>query len=117
MEGHAKCAPISRLPLITVSNAKHPLKDIPVCQVTFESMVLHFYLFILSLSEAIFIWQPFHLEMNFFNKESRVLHYPVRAFYVDDLNLMAYNLCSGTDSIYKKLQKSVRSNANPWHQE
>ncbi|KAI6699298.1 hypothetical protein NL676_013622 [Syzygium grande] len=84
MEGHAKCAPISRLPLITVSNAKHPLKDIPVCQ-------------------------PFHLEMNFFNKESRVLHYPVRAFYVDDLNLMAYNLCSGTDSIYKKLQKSFSS--------
>ncbi|XP_030455846.2 uncharacterized protein LOC115676948 [Syzygium oleosum] len=87
MEGHAKCAPISRLPLITVSNAKHPLKDIPVCQ-------------------------PFHLEMNFFNKESRVLHYPVRAFYVDDLNLMAYNLCSGTDSIYKKLQKSIPGSAD-----
>ncbi|KAL3734266.1 hypothetical protein ACJRO7_023592 [Eucalyptus globulus] len=87
MEGHAKSAPISRLPLVTVSNASHPLKDIPVCQ-------------------------PFHLEMNFFNKESRVLHYPVRAFYVDDLNLMAYNLCSGTDSIYKKLQKSIPGNVD-----
>lgn len=87
MEGHAKSAPISRLPLVTVSNASHPLKDIPVCQ-------------------------PFHLEMNFFNKESRVLHYPVRAFYVDDLNLMAYNLCSGTDSIYKKLQKLIPGNVD-----
>ncbi|XP_048128024.1 uncharacterized protein LOC115746944 isoform X2 [Rhodamnia argentea] len=87
MEGHAKSAPISRLPLITVSNARHPLKEIPVCQ-------------------------PFHLEMNFFSKASRVLHYPVRAFYVDDLNLMAYSLCSGTDSIYKKLQKSIPGNAD-----
>ncbi|KAF5463821.1 hypothetical protein F2P56_013950 [Juglans regia] len=78
MEGHAKNAPISRLPLITVLDTNHHLKDIPVCQ-------------------------PFHLELNFFNKENRVLHYPVRAFYVDGIQLMSYNLSSETDSIYKKL--------------
>lgn len=33
MEGHAKTAPISRLPLITMLDVKHHLKDIPVCQV------------------------------------------------------------------------------------
>ncbi|KAF8410020.1 hypothetical protein HHK36_002540 [Tetracentron sinense] len=85
MEGHAKSAPISRLPLITISHANHHLKDIPVCQ-------------------------PFHLELNIFNKENRVIHYPVRAFYVDGINLMAYNLCSGGDSIYKKLYSSVPGN-------
>ncbi|KAK0603672.1 hypothetical protein LWI29_007382 [Acer saccharum] len=85
MEGHAKSAPISRLPLITMSDAKHQLKDIPVCQ-------------------------PFHLELNFFNKENRVVHYPVRAFYLDGANLMAYNLSSGTDNIYKKLYTSIPGN-------
>ncbi|GLU13589.1 hypothetical protein SLE2022_302160 [Rubroshorea leprosula] len=85
MEGHSKSAPISRLPLITVIDAKDRLKNIPICQ-------------------------PFHLELNFFNKENRVLHYPARAFYVDGLNLMAYNLCSGTDSIYKKLYTSIPGN-------
>lgn len=85
MEGHAKSAPISRLPLITVLDAKHRLKDLPVCQ-------------------------PFHLELNFFNKENRVLHYPVRAFYVDGVNLIAYNLCSGADSIYKRLYTSIPGN-------
>ncbi|XP_048335751.2 uncharacterized protein LOC107410579 isoform X1 [Ziziphus jujuba] len=85
MEGHAKSAPISRLPLITILDAKHHLKDLPVCQ-------------------------PFHLELNFFNKENRVLHYPVRAFYLDGLNLMAYNLSSGADSIYKKLYTSIPGN-------
>ncbi|GAV72477.1 hypothetical protein CFOL_v3_15965 [Cephalotus follicularis] len=85
MEGHAKSAPLSRLPLITVLDARHQLKDIPVCQ-------------------------PFHLDLNFFNKENRVLHYPVRAFYVDGSNLMAYNLCSGGDSIYKKLYTSIPAN-------
>ncbi|KAJ0097107.1 hypothetical protein Patl1_28747 [Pistacia atlantica] len=85
MEGHAKSAPISRLPLITMLDTKHRLKDIPVCQ-------------------------PFHLELNFFNRENRVLHYPVRAFYVDGVNIMAYNLCSGVDSIYKKLYTSIPSN-------
>ncbi|KAK8685899.1 hypothetical protein V6N13_124931 [Hibiscus sabdariffa] len=82
MEGHAKTAPISRLPLITIMDSRNQLKDIPVCQ-------------------------PFHLELNFFNKENRVLHYPVRAFYVDGMNLMAYNLCSGADSTYKKLFTSI----------
>lgn len=33
MEGHAKTAPISRLPLITMLDAKRRMKDIPVCQV------------------------------------------------------------------------------------
>ncbi|KAA3461298.1 COMPASS component SWD1 [Gossypium australe] len=85
MEGHAETAPISRLPLISIVDAKNKLKDIPVCQ-------------------------PFHLELNFFNKENRVLHYPVRAFYVDGVNLMAYNLSSGGDSIYKKLFTSIPGN-------
>ncbi|KAL5705822.1 hypothetical protein ACHQM5_024065 [Ranunculus cassubicifolius] len=85
MEGHSKSGPISRLPLITILNANHLLKDVPVCQ-------------------------PFHLELNFFNKANRVLHYPVRAFYIDGINLMAYNLCSGADSIYKKLYTSVPGN-------
>ncbi|KAA8547202.1 hypothetical protein F0562_003642 [Nyssa sinensis] len=85
MEGHAKSAPISRLPLITILDAKNHLKDIPVRQ-------------------------PFHLELNFFNKENRVLHYPVRAFYVDGVNLMAYNLCSGEENIYKKLYPSIPGN-------
>uniref|UniRef100_A0A6N2LAX6 Uncharacterized protein n=1 Tax=Salix viminalis TaxID=40686 RepID=A0A6N2LAX6_SALVM len=85
MEGHAKSAPISRLPLITILDTKHHLKDIPVCQ-------------------------PIHLELNFFNKENRVLHYPVRAFYLDGLNLMAYNFCSGVDNMYKKLYTSIPGN-------
>ncbi|KAJ7952887.1 Transducin/WD40 repeat-like superfamily protein [Quillaja saponaria] len=85
MEGHSRTAPISRLPLITVLDTKHHLKDIPVCQ-------------------------PFHLELNFFNKVNRVLHYPVRAFYMDGLNLMAYNLSSGSNSIYRKLYTSIPGN-------
>ncbi|KAM5576483.1 hypothetical protein ABKV19_007379 [Rosa sericea] len=85
MEGHAKSAPISRLPLITIVDSKHHLKDAPVCQ-------------------------PFHLELNFFSKENRVLHYPARAFCIDGSNLMAYNLSSGADSIYKRLHTSVPAN-------
>ncbi|TYG45991.1 hypothetical protein ES288_D11G220300v1 [Gossypium darwinii] len=85
MEGHAKTVPISRLPLITIMDSKNQLKDIPVCQ-------------------------PFHLELNFFNKENRVLHYPIRAFSVEGMNLMAYNLCSGAESIYKKLFTSIPGN-------
>lgn len=85
MEGHAKSAPISRLPLISVVDTKHLLKDVPVCQ-------------------------PLHLELNFFNKPNRVLHYPVRAFYVEGANLMAYNLTSGAETIYKKLYTSIPGN-------
>ncbi|WCJ31093.1 Transducin/WD40 repeat-like superfamily protein [Euphorbia peplus] len=85
MEGLAKSAPISRLPIITILDTKHHLKDMPPCL-------------------------PFHLELNFFNKENRVLHYPVRAFYVDGVNLMGYNLCSGGDSIYKRLYNSIPGN-------
>ncbi|KAI3452045.1 hypothetical protein Pfo_008710 [Paulownia fortunei] len=85
MEGHAKSAPISRLPLITILDTKHHLRDFPVCQ-------------------------PFHLELNFFSKENRVLHYPVRAFYIEGTNLMAYNLASGGENIYKKLYTSIPGN-------
>lgn len=85
MEGHTKSAPISRLPLITVMDTKHYLKDIPVCQ-------------------------PYHLELNFFNKENRVLHYPLRAFYIDGGNLMAHSLCSGASNIYRKLYTSIPPN-------
>lgn len=85
MEGHSKGGPITRLPLITMLDANHLLKDVPVCQ-------------------------PFHLELNFFNRPNRVLHYPIRAFYVDGVNLMAYNICTGADSIYKKLYTSVPGN-------
>lgn len=85
MEGHAKNAPISRLPLITILDSKHHLKYVPV-------------------------FQPFHLELNFFSKENRVLHYPVRAFYAEGANLMAYNLSSGVDTVYKKLYNSIPGN-------
>lgn len=85
MEGHAKSGPISRLPLITISDAKNQLRDVPVCQ-------------------------PFHFELNFFNKENRVLHYPLRAFYLDGFNLMAYNLTSGADNLYKKLYSTIPGN-------
>lgn len=85
MEGHAKSGPISRLPLITISDANHQLRDIPVCQ-------------------------PFHLDLNFFNKENRVLQYPLRVFYLDGFDLMAYNLSSGADNIYKKLYSTIPGN-------
>ncbi|KAL0450314.1 UNVERIFIED_CONTAM: hypothetical protein Slati_1587800 [Sesamum latifolium] len=85
MEGHAKSAPISRLPLITILDPKHHLRDFPVCQ-------------------------PFPLELNFFSKANRVLHYPVRSFYIEGANLMAYNLTSGVESIYKKLYTSIPGN-------
>lgn len=82
MEGHAKTAPISRLPLITILDTKNYLKDIPVCQ-------------------------PIHLELNFFSKENRILHYPTRAFYIEGVNLMAYNLSTGAETVYKKLFASM----------
>ncbi|BAT75565.1 uncharacterized protein HKW66_Vig0034620 [Vigna angularis] len=85
MEGHAKISPISRLPLISVLDNKHHLKDFPV-------------------------YEPFHLELNFFSKANRVLHYPVRAYYMDGLNLMAHNLSSGSDTIYRKLYTSIPGN-------
>lgn len=85
LEGHAKSAPISRLPLITILDTRNHLRDLPVCQ-------------------------PFHLELTFFSKANRVLHYPVRAFFADGVNLMAYNLSSGADGIYKKLYASTPGN-------
>ncbi|KAL8151948.1 hypothetical protein V2J09_021756 [Rumex salicifolius] len=85
LEGHAKSAPIARLPLITVLDPKNHLRHLPVCQ-------------------------PLHTDITFFNKENRVLHYPTRAFYVEGVNLMAYNLSSGAESIYKKLYASIPAN-------
>lgn len=41
MEGHAKSAPISRLPLITILDAKHHLRDFPICQVTALILLLN----------------------------------------------------------------------------
>ncbi|GER30860.1 transducin family protein [Striga asiatica] len=87
MEGHAKSAAISRLPLITIMETKHQLRDFPICQ-------------------------PIHLELNFFSKENRVLHYPVRAFYIEGPNLMAYNLTSGSENIYKKLYATIPGNVD-----
>ncbi|KAM0850692.1 hypothetical protein ACQ4PT_052910 [Festuca glaucescens] len=85
MEGHAKSGPISRLPLVTISDSSNLLRDVPVCQ-------------------------PFHLELNFFNQEKRVVQYPVRAFFLDGFNLMAHNLSSGSDNLYKKLYSTIPSN-------
>ncbi|GJN29911.1 hypothetical protein PR202_gb18174 [Eleusine coracana subsp. coracana] len=85
MEGHAKSGPICRLPLVTISEPSNLLRDVPVCQ-------------------------PFHLELNFFNQENRVVQYPVRAFYLDGFNLMAHNLSSGSDNLYKKLYSTIPSN-------
>lgn len=85
MEGHAQSGPIPRLPLVTISDSSNLLRDVPVCQ-------------------------PFHLELNFFNKETRVVQYPVRAFYLDGFNLMAHNLSSGADNLYKKLYSTIPSN-------
>lgn len=48
MEGHAKTAPISRLPLITILDTKHYLKDVPVCQVIIINY-LSFYLLLMVL--------------------------------------------------------------------
>ncbi|XP_078433538.1 transducin/WD40 repeat-like superfamily protein [Wolffia australiana] len=84
MDGHAKNDPISKLPLIAITEKGNELKDVPVCQ-------------------------PFHLELNFFNKE-RVLHYPVRAFYMDGVNLISYNLSSGADNIYRKVYTTNSGN-------
>ncbi|KAH0464517.1 hypothetical protein IEQ34_007303 [Dendrobium chrysotoxum] len=85
MEGHAKSGPISRLPLIMISDANNLLKDVPVCV-------------------------PFHLELNFFNKENRVLQYPGKVFYLDGFNLMAYNLSTGAESLCKKLYSTIPGN-------
>ncbi|KAG2547519.1 hypothetical protein PVAP13_9KG105820 [Panicum virgatum] len=85
MEGHAKSGPISRLPLVTISDSSNLLRDVPVCQ-------------------------PYHLELNFFNMENRVVQYPVRAFYLDGFNLMAHNLSTGADNLYKKLYSTIPSN-------
>lgn len=85
MEGHVKSGPISRLPLIMISDANNLLRNVPVCQ-------------------------PFHLELNFFNKENRVLQYPAKAFYLDGFNLMAYNLSTGAESLCKKLYSAIPGN-------
>jgi len=109
MEGHAKSGPISRLPLVTISDSSNLLRDVPVCQV----LIIVTYLFTCilpfrSLNNSLFLQlQPYHLELNFFNKENRVVQYPVRAFYLDGFNLMAHNLSTGADNLYKKLYSTV----------
>ncbi|KAG0492789.1 hypothetical protein HPP92_006187 [Vanilla planifolia] len=85
IEGHAKSGPISRLPLIMISDMNHLLRDVPVCE-------------------------PFHLELNFFNKENRVVQYPAKTFYLDGFNLMAYNLSTGADNLCKKLYSTIPGN-------
>lgn len=40
MEGHAKSGPISRLPLVTISDSSNLLRDVPVCQVTITLIYL-----------------------------------------------------------------------------
>lgn len=109
MEGHAKSGPISRLPLVTISDSSDLLRDVPVCQVTIRVIYLFTYMLpFCSLNSLLILQlQPFHLELNFFNKETRVVQYPVRAFYMDGFNLMAHNLASGADNLYKKLYSTV----------
>ncbi|TYI01634.1 hypothetical protein ES332_A11G215500v1 [Gossypium tomentosum] len=68
------------------------------------------HLTISDIARKAFLYSPFHLELNFFNKETRVLHYPIRAFYVEGMNLLAYNICSGAESTYKKLFTSIPGN-------
>lgn len=85
MEGHVKSGPISRLPLIMISDTSNLLRNVPVCA-------------------------PFHLELNFFNKENRVLHYPAKAFYLDGFNLMCYNLSTGAENLCKKLYSTIPGN-------
>lgn len=41
MEGHAKSAPISRLPLITIMDTKNHLRDFPICQVAALILLLN----------------------------------------------------------------------------
>ena len=43
MEGHAKGGPISRLPLITISDPSHQLRDFPVCQVLYMICISVYY--------------------------------------------------------------------------
>ena len=43
MEGHAQSGPISRLPLITISDANNQLRDVPVCQVSSRAILLIYY--------------------------------------------------------------------------
>ncbi|KAH7331173.1 hypothetical protein KP509_20G018600 [Ceratopteris richardii] len=80
--GKVKTGPISKLPLLTITDQKYMLRDIPVCQ-------------------------PIHQELRFFNSEQRIFDYPVRVFFMDGCNLMAYNLTSGEYNIYKKLSPTA----------
>ncbi|KAG0579545.1 hypothetical protein KC19_4G105700 [Ceratodon purpureus] len=81
-EGQAKSGPILSLPLLTIADPGHPLRDMPVCQ-------------------------PFQQPMKFYNSENRIFNYPVRAFLMDGCNLTAYNLASGDYNIYKKLSPTA----------
>ena len=55
MEGHAKSGPISRLPLVTISDSSNLLRDVPVCQVLIIVTYLFTYILPLhSLNKMIF---------------------------------------------------------------
>ncbi|MCO5598491.1 hypothetical protein L7F22_052588 [Adiantum nelumboides] len=81
-EGNLKTGPVLKLPLLTISDKKYMLRDIPVCQ-------------------------PIHQELRFFNSEQRIFGYPVRIFFMDGCNLTAYSLSSGEYNIYKKLSPTA----------
>lgn len=82
MDGQGKSGPILSLPLLTIADPGHPLRDMPVCQ-------------------------AFQLGMKFYNNENRIFNYPVRSFFMDGCNLTAYNLASGDYNIYKKLSPTA----------
>ncbi|KAG6551053.1 hypothetical protein Mapa_007286 [Marchantia paleacea] len=78
-----RSGPIMTLPLLTIADYSHLLRDVPVCQ-------------------------PLQQELKFFNSEQRIFNYPVRVFFMDACNLTSYNLTNGDYNIYKKLSTTVR---------
>jgi hypothetical protein len=107
MEGHAKSGPIPRLPLVTISELSNLLRDVLVCQVIvriiFSFSIVSFH----SKQPIHFLIPAIPSGLNFFNQENRVVQYPVRAIFLDGFNLMAHNLSSGADNLYKKLYSTV----------
>ncbi|XP_024518338.1 uncharacterized protein LOC9639327 [Selaginella moellendorffii] len=71
-----------RLPLLSIADPSHHLRDLPVCQ-------------------------PLQQDLGFFTSEQGIFNYPVRAFFMDGCNLSAYNLASGDYNIYKKLSPTA----------
>ncbi|OAE26773.1 hypothetical protein AXG93_1129s1220 [Marchantia polymorpha subsp. ruderalis] len=77
-----RSGPIMTLPLLTIADYSHLLRDVPVCQ-------------------------PLQQELKFFNSEQRIFNYPVRVFFMDACNLTSYNLTNGDYNIYKKLSTTA----------